>query len=143
MIKSFLFPQNFNERNYSLLLLAVRILFGVLLITHGIQKIENFSVLSAGAFPDPLRMGSHLSLCLAIFGELICSIAFIAGFLYRLSMIPMIVTMLVAFTSVHGGNVSEGELAFIYLVVFILMYLAGPGKYAVDRFIVNKLNAKK
>ena len=34
---------------------------------------------------------------LAIFGELFCSVAFVFGFLYRLSMIPMIVTMAVAF----------------------------------------------
>ena len=34
-------------------------------------------------------IGSKLSLVLAIFGEMVCSMAFIFGFLYRLTMIPM------------------------------------------------------
>ena len=38
---------------------------------------------------DPLGIGSQLSLVLAIFGEMVCSMAFIFGFLYRLAMLPM------------------------------------------------------
>ncbi len=53
-----------------LFLLAVRIIFGVLLMNHGIQKWSNFQELST-AFPDPLGIGSPLSLGLAIFGELV------------------------------------------------------------------------
>ncbi len=46
---------------------------------------------------------------LAIFGELFCSVAFVFGFLYRLSMIPMIVTMAVAFFFAHGGSITGGS----------------------------------
>ncbi len=49
-------------------------------MNHGIQKWTNFQELSA-VFPDPLGVGSPLSLGLAIFGELACSMAFIIGFL--------------------------------------------------------------
>ena len=35
------------------------------------------------------------------------------------------------------------ELAFIYLVVFVLMYIAGPGKFSIDHFIGNKLAHNK
>lgn len=96
MIYSFLFPTKSNTTKVSLLLLAVRIIFGILLMNHGIQKWTNFQELSA-VFPDPLGVGSPLSLGLAIFGELACSMAFIIGFLYRLAMIPMVFTMAVAF----------------------------------------------
>ena len=76
------------------------------------------------------------SLGLAIFGELFCSIGFIFGALYRLAMIPMIFTMGVAFFVIHGNDpFSLKELAFVYLVVFILMYIAGPGKFSLDRLI--------
>ena len=50
----------------------------ILLMNHGIQKWSNFQELST-AFPDPLGIGSPLSLGLAIFGELVCSMAFIIG----------------------------------------------------------------
>lgn len=143
MIYNFLFPTKPTSTKASLLLLAARIIFGVLLMNHGIQKWSNFQELST-AFPDPLGVGSPLSLGLAIFGELVCSIGFIVGFLYRLSMIPMIFTMAVAFFVIHANDVfSVKELAFIYLVVFVLMYIAGPGKFSIDYFIGNELSRKK
>lgn len=85
----FLFPMKPDGTAISLLLLALRLLFGGLLLSHGIQKWTNFESMSA-AFPDPLGVGHSVSLGLAIFGELFCSIGFILGALYRLAMIPMI-----------------------------------------------------
>ena len=69
--------------------------------------------------------------------------AFIIGFLYRLAMIPMIFTMCVAFFIVHADDpFAVKELAFVYLVVFVLMYIVGPGKFAVDRWISKSLFRK-
>lgn len=138
MLYKFLFPANPSNTRVSFFLLAVRIIFGCLLLSHGVQKLLNFSELSQ-VFPDPLGVGHELSLILAIFGELFCSLGFIFGFLYRLAMIPMIFTMGMAFFVIHGQDTfSTKELAFIYLVVFILMYIAGPGKFAVDRYFALK-----
>lgn len=143
MVYSFLFPTKPNTTKVSLFLLAVRIIFGILLMNHGIQKWNNFQELSM-TFPDPLGLGSPLSLGLAIFGELVCSMGFIIGFLYRLAMIPMIFTMSVAFFVIHANDVFVvKELAFIYLVVFILMYIAGPGNFSIDYFIGNQLIKRK
>ena len=143
MIYNFLFPTKPNTTKTSLLLLAVRIIFGVLLMNHGIQKWSNFQELSA-VFPDPLGLGSPISLGLAIFSELVCSMAFIVGFLYRLAMIPMIFTMIVAFFIVHANDAfAVKELAFIYLIVFIVMYIAGPGKFSIDHIIGNEMARRK
>lgn len=143
MIYNFLFPTRPNETKVSMFLLAVRIIFGILLMTHGLQKWSNFQELST-AFPDPIGLGGPLSLGLAIFGELICSIAFIIGFVYRLAMIPMIATMLVAFFVIHASDAfAVKELAFIYLVVFILMYIAGPGRFSIDYIIGNELKRRR
>ena len=139
----FLFPMKPDGTAISLLLLALRLLFGGLLLSHGIQKWTNFESMSA-AFPDPLGVGHSVSLGLAIFGELFCSIGFILGALYRLAMIPMIFTMIVAFFVVHANDVFAVKgLAFIYLVVFILMYIAGPGKFSIDHIIGNELSRRK
>lgn len=138
MMKYFLFPDNARDRNFSFFLLAMRLLFGSLLMSHGIQKLCNYSALAAGAFPDPLGIGAQASVSLAIFGELVCAFAFIIGFLYRLSMIPMMVTMIVAFGAVHGWSIADGELAFVYLIVFVFMYLAGPGRISIDYAIRRK-----
>jgi len=59
-------------------------------------------------------------------------------------MIPMIFTMVVAFFVIHANDVfAVKELAFIYLVVFVLMYIAGPGKFSIDYFIGSKLAHNK
>lgn len=143
MIYNFLFPTKPNNTGASLFLLAMRILFGLLLMSHGIQKLSHFHEISL-SFPDPLGVGSSLSLGMAIFGELVCSMAFVAGILYRLAMIPMIVTMCIAFFVIHGHDVfAVKELAFVYLAVFILMYIAGPGKFSVDHIIGNELEKRK
>ena len=117
VIYKFLFPSKPDGTAMSLLILALRILFGILLMSHGVQKWANYDVMS-GSFPDPLGIGSQLSLVLAIFGEMVCSMAFIFGFAVK-------------------------ELAFIYLVVFILLYIAGPGKFSLDHFIAKALASHK
>lgn len=142
-IYRFLFPTKPDGTAFSLLLLALRILFGTLLLSHGLQKLSNFAEMS-GTFPDPLGVGSKVSLCLAIFGELFCSLGFIFGALYRLAMIPMIFTMCIAFFVIHGADpFGVKELPFVYLIVFILMYITGPGKYSIDRFVAVLVSKKK
>ena len=142
MLKRFLFPVKPDGTFISVILLIVRVVFGVMLMNHGIDKWANYQELSA-VFPDPLGIGSPLSLGLAIFGELACSMAFIIGFLYRLAMIPMIFTMCVAFFIVHADDpFAVKELAFVYLVGFVLVYIVGPGKFAVDRWISKSLFRK-
>ena len=121
MLYRFLFPSKPDGAAASTILLIVRIVF-----------------------PDPLGIGSPLSLGLAIFGEMACSMAFIIGFLYRLAMLPMIFTMGVAFFVVHGSDpFAVKELAFVYLIVFVLMYIVGPGKFAVDHWLGKAFAPKK
>ena len=136
MLYKFLFPSKPDGAATSAILLIVRIIFGI-------EKWSNYQELSA-VFPDPLGVGSPLSLGLAIFGELACSMAFIIGFLYRLAMLPMIFTMGMAFFVIHGNDpFAVKELAFIYLVVYVLMYIIGPGKFAVDHWLGKALTPKK
>jgi putative oxidoreductase len=73
---------------------------------------------------------------------MLCSLGFIAGALFRLSMIPMLIVMLTAFVHIHGASIIQGELAFIYLMVFILMYISGPGQFSVDAKIYEYIHAK-
>ncbi len=134
---SFLFPSKHMTVKNSLLLLVVRIVFGCVFISHGISKLLNFDTLSL-SFPDPLHIGHTMSLCLVIFAELFCTMGFIFGFLYRLALIPMLFTMIMASFVILGGQpFSQKELPLLYLVVFIVMYIAGPGEFAFDRLFIR------
>ncbi|MCM1312941.1 MAG: DoxX family protein [Bacteroides sp.] len=143
MMKKFLFPSQPSSTLVSVLLLSARVILGVLLLNHGVEKWASYTTL-ADTFPDPLHIGGHLSLILVIFAELICSVAFMFGFLYRLAMIPMIISMAVAFFVVHAADpMSAKELAFVYLVSFVLLYVAGPGRYSIDYMFCRRCTSAK
>ena len=142
MFYNFLFPQYLRGKGVSLLILAVRVLFGILFFTHGVEKMVNFNIL-VNSFPDILGFGSYMSLMLAIFCEFCCSLFLLAGLLHRIILIPMIISMGVAFFDVHDAMMPQGELSFIYFTVFILLFFVGPGRFSVDYLLDKKFRKVK
>ena len=140
MLYNFIFPQYCREKLVSFLILAVRLFFGVLFFVHGLDKLMNFSVLSE-TYPSFFGLGSYMTLMLAVFSEFCCSLFLIAGLLERIMVLPMIVAMGVAFFDVHDAMMPEGELSLIYLVMFIILFFTGPGRYSLDYLIDMKYNA--
>jgi lipocalin/uncharacterized membrane protein YphA (DoxX/SURF4 family) len=142
MFYNFLFPNSFRGKGVSFLLLIIRVFFGILFFVHGVSKMMNFDSLSE-TFPSVLGFGSYMTLMVSIFCEFCCSLFLIAGLLVRLIMIPMIVSMGVAFFDVHDAMLPEGELSLIYLVVFAVLYITGPGRYSVDYVLDKKFTSEK
>jgi putative oxidoreductase len=145
MFYNFLFPQYFRGKGVSLLILVVRVVFGVLFFTHGLDKMINFNYL-VDTYPSVLGFGSYTTLMVSIFCEFCCSLFLIAGLLDRIMTLPMIVAMGVAFFDIHDAMMPEGELALIYFIVFIILFLVGPGRYSLDYLIdirFKKENADK
>ena len=99
----FLFPTHTETMPMSVLLLVLRVLFGSLLFVHGVQKLLSFGALS-GVFPDPFGLSNPVSLSLVIFAELFCSVAFVSGFMFRLTPLPMIFSMGVALFGIHAAD---------------------------------------
>lgn len=142
MFYDFLFPQHFRGKGVSLLLLVVRVFFGVLFFTHGLEKMMNFQQLS-DSYPSVLGFGSYMTLMVTIFCEFCCSLFLISGLLTRIMTLPMIVAMGVAFFDVHDAMIPEGELALIYMTVFIILFFTGPGRYSMDYLIDVKLSRER
>ena len=114
-------------------LLILRLFFGVsIALAHGWPKLQRFGDIHT-TFPDPLGVGSSASLVLAIFAELVCAIAVAAGLLFRLSLVPLVITMFVAVFIIHGQDpFQKQELALAYLAAYVALFLAGPGRYTLD-----------
>ena len=114
-------------------LVVARIGIAALMLTHGIPKL---AMLFSGApvqFPQVLGMSVEFSLALTIFAEVFCSILLLAGFATRLAVIPLAITMLAAVFLVHAADpLSVKEPALHYLLVYIVLLLAGSGKYSID-----------
>lgn len=142
MFYDFLFPQYCRDRIISLLILALRVFFGILFFSHGLDKMINFNELSY-TYPSVLGFGSYTTLMVSIFCEFACSLFLIAGLLVRITVIPMIAAMAVAFFDIHDGMFPAGELSLIYLVLFVILYITGPGRYSLDYLIDMKFQKEK
>ena len=138
MFYKFLFPQHFRGKGVSAFILILRLFFGVMFFIHGLGKMMYFSELSL-TYPSVFGLGSYMTLMLAVFTEFCCSLFLIAGLLFRIMLLPMIVAMAVAFFDIHDGFLPEGELSLIYLIVFCLLYFVGPGKFSIDYLIDRRL----
>ena len=128
-----------SSQNVNLALLIARIAIGVMMIYHGIPKIDMFND-SPVQFIDFLGLGAEITLGLAIFAEVVCSFLILIGLATRFATIPLIITMLVAVLQVHGADpFSAKEMGLHYLLVYVMLLLMGAGQYSVDH-ILNKRN---
>lgn len=142
MFYDFIFPPYCRRKSASILILCLRIFFGILFFTHGVDKMINFNELSY-TYPSVFGFGSYMTLMLAIFCEFCCSLFLIAGLIVRIIVVPMIISMAVAFFDIHDAMFPEGELALIYLIMFIVLFITGPGRYSLDCLIFTRFQKDK
>jgi len=116
-------------------LLVLRLWFGLsLLVLHGWDKLSGFQKMSGGFF-DPLHVGHRNSLILALVGEVLCPTLLVLGLFTRFAALGCAINMSVAFFLIHKGALHggrNGEMAFIYLGAFVVVFIAGSGRYALD-----------
>ncbi len=117
-------------------LLLLRVAFGAALIgAHGWGKLMGFAE-RASRFPDPLGIGSELSLGLAVFAEVFCALALILGIAARPAAAVLTALFAVAFFVVHGGDpFGEKEKAFLFLAASVVLLLTGPGRYSLGKLL--------
>ena len=123
---------NKMTRFYDSALALLRIVFSLLMMTHGWSKLER--ILEGNlSFGDPLGLGSTLSLYLVTFAELVAPIFIIVGFKTRIMALITSFAMAVAAFIAHGADpLAKKEMALLYLVGFLSVSLMGAGRYSID-----------
>ena len=120
--------------------LVLRLLFGGMFIYHGWPKLSGYSEMEK-MFGDPIGLGNELSVILVIFAEFFCGIFILLGFLTRFSVIPVFITMLVAYFVAHGNDPFMNKMTpFIYLFLCVVIFILGSGRYSVDAALFGKRN---
>lgn len=133
-----IFQTRLNQNTVHFALLLLRLAVGAFMLTHGYGKLQqmldgNFQ------FADPIGLGAGISLGLAVFAEFFCSLLLILGIGTRLAAIPLIITMAVAAFIAHGADpFGRKEMALLYLVIYVVLFLTGSGKFSVDRLLSGK-----
>lgn len=131
-----LFSTGYNAKSTDIALLIARVGIALLMFTHGIPKIAKLSETPV-QFMDFLGLGATISLCLAIFGEVICSLFIMLGIGTRLAVIPPVITMLVAVFHVHLSDpFVKQEMGLHYLLTYVVLFIMGSGRYSLDHFLL-------
>lgn len=121
------------KTNRDLGLLLLRVGISGMMLVHGIPKISKLFE-SPIEFADPFGIGALLSLILTIIGEVVAPAFIIVGYKTKLAAIPATITMLVAAFIVHGqDDFYTKEKALLYGLGFLVIAIAGSGKYAIDK----------
>lgn len=126
----------FVPTSTDLALLVLRLWLGLpIALLHGWGKLLSL-INGTSKFPDILGIGATPALVLAVFAEFVCGLLLVAGLWTRLASFFLVVTMSVAFFIAHGAKLAgqgNGELAYVYLGGYLVLLLAGAGKFSVDR----------
>ncbi|BCX69016.1 MULTISPECIES: DoxX family protein [Pseudomonas] len=102
----------------------------LLLSVHGLPKLLHFDH-ELGVIEDPFGLGSWLTLSLAIFAEVLCPVFIVLGVLTRLATLPVLFLLAVSVIWVHPEwSLAEGQFAWLLLIVFSTIFVAGPGRLA-------------
>lgn len=140
---------SFQPINLSMGLLLIRIIIGVLMAFYGYEKLINFETMAASDFwakqVSFLGMTGKTPLALTVFAEFFCSLFLILGLFTRLALVPLLVCMgyiiacLAKFEVIYSGdNGIEMNNAFLYFIIYLALFLTGPGNYSLDYKIANR-----
>jgi putative oxidoreductase len=120
-------------------ILILRISIAFFMLTHGLPKLTMLLSGDPVQFPPVLGLTPEISLGLAVFAEVLCSILILVGFGTRLATIPLIITMLVAVFYIHAADpFAKQEMGLHYLLAYVLLLISGSGRYSVDNLISQK-----
>lgn len=119
--------------NTDLAALFLRLIVGGLFVKYGYQKLVAYNEILP-QFPDIIGIGSKLSFILVIFAELGCGLLVATGFLTRLAIIPIFITMSVAYFIAHATDDFQAKtVPFIFLLLCPVVFILGSGQFSIDR----------
>ena len=132
-----------NKNYESIGIGLLRIRFGLMLVlAHGWPTFNGLLTGGGGDYPNPLGLGGKASMFLMVFAEFFCALFVVLGLYTRIALIPIIVGFFTAFFVFHSGDsFGSKELAFNYLVVFVLLFITGPGRFTISD-LINSFRTK-
>ena len=115
----------------------LRVAVSLMMLSHGVPKALDYDTL-VQSFPDPLNVGTEVSVMLILFAEVGCSILLLFGVFGRFASATLFVAMMVA-AFVHHFNDpwATRELPLLYAAVYAALTFTGPGSLSIDSWFAT------
>lgn len=98
---------------------------------HGWPKLLNWQT-EVQLIDDPLHLGKAVTLACALFAEVLCPLAIMAGVWTRLACLPLLFLLLVSMLLVHADwTMEQGQFGWLLIILFSTIALTGPGRFVV------------
>lgn|GEM_PF-175311 len=121
----------------------LRISVSLLMLSHGIPKALEYDAL-VKTFPDPLNVGTEMSVMLILFAEIGCSTLLLLGLFGRFASVTLFIAMMVAaFVQHFDSPWAMRELPLLYAAVYACLTLTGPGSTSIDAWFSRKMFEKE
>ena len=122
--------QEWLKKNSEKFYFVFRVLFGLLFLLHGLQKVS-------GILAGKMQLFSLMGLAGVI--ELVGGALVLVGLFTTYVALVSAVEMLVAYFMAHASNgwnplVNKGEAAVLFFGAFLVLAAYGSGKWALDSF---------
>jgi putative oxidoreductase len=120
-------------------LTLLRVIVGVIMVAHGLQKLAGFSEWQANVAKMGLPL-PEVSAALALAGELAGGMGLLLGFITPIAAFGVSCTMAVAILTVHASHglfAKDGgfEYPLTLLATALFFMLRGPGPYSLDALL--------
>ena len=118
-------------------LLIVRVLTSIMLIQHGKELVDSKKMHDLITFLADFKIPSVFAY-IAKVTECLGSILLFLGLFTRIIIPPLIIAMSVVIWTMNAGNIFDGDLPFLYILLFLVFFFIGPGKWSLDYVLFDK-----
>lgn len=127
--------------------LLARLTLGFIFAQSGWGKINNIEQVIE-FFQELNLQPPAFHAYLVAYTELIAGGLVFIGFLTRLACVPLAITMIVAIIKANLDSIQElsdllGLSEYLYIVLFIWLFVEGPGKASVDWFLKRRRDPRR
>ena len=123
--------------NFSMLLFRVAASLEMIFV-HGFKKL-GIGTAEAEKVPNPLHLPEAFNDAFAVSANIVFPLLVLIGLCTRLATLPTLAVTLTGYFILHWNDAALiKDTPFIYSIIFLLIFLLGPGKYSVDNYLYNK-----
>ena len=123
--------------NFSMLLFRVAASLEMIFV-HGFKKL-GIGTAEAEKVPNPLHLPEAFNDAFAVSANIVFPLLVLIGLCTRLATLPTLAVTLTGYFILHWNDAAlVKDTPFIYSIIFLLIFLLGPGKYSVDNYLYNK-----